>query len=371
MKIYAVDFDGTLCESKYPKIGKEKKDIVEYVKNLKAKGNKLILWTCRTDDKLTDAIEWCEERGLTFDAVNENLPEKVAEYNNDPRKIAADHYIDDKNLKLDDCIAENDSNGSRMEVKTMKKFWEIKQQASVPDALDLYIYSAVEADSFDWWNGTEIKSETSADYFREQLAEHEDVKQINLYINSLGGSVKEGVAIYNQLRRHPANVTAYIDGFACSIASVIAMAADKIIMPRNAVMMIHNAWAMAIGNAKELRKAADDLDVLNEASRQAYLVRSGGKISEDKLVELLDAETYLTAEQCMEYGFADEYSEKDVNIEAARQALQSAKETGAKQYTDRIEKVCALARTIDCKAKAGSEPTPAETVTESFMKYFK
>ena len=248
----------------------------------------------------------------------------------------------------------------------MKRFWEIKQQVGVTDSLDLYIYSAVEADYFDWWEGKTIKSETSADYFREQLEAHKDVKQINLYINSLGGSVKEGVAIYNQLRRHPAQVTAYIDGFACSIASVIAMSADKIVMPKNAVMMIHNTWTMAMGNAKELRKAADDLDVLNEAARQAYLVRSGGKISENKLVELLDAETYLTAEQCMEYGFADEYSEKDINIEAARQALQSAKENGANQYTDRIEKVCALARTIESKAK-----TDAENTVESFMKYFK
>ena len=253
----------------------------------------------------------------------------------------------------------------------MKAFWEMKQQAEVPEVLDLYIYSAVEADSYDWWNGVEIKSETSADYFRDKLAEYKDISQINLYINSLGGSVKEGVAIYNQLRRHPANVTAYIDGFACSVASVIAMAADRIVMPKNAVMMIHNAWTTAIGNAKELRKAADDLDVLNEASRQAYLVRSGGKISEERLVELLDAETYLTAEQCIEYGFADEYSDKDINIEAARQALQSAKANGAKQYADRIEKVCALACTIDFKAATGSNQISDETVVDSFMKYFK
>ena len=101
----------------------------------------------------------------------------------------------------------------------MTRFWEIKQQASEPETLDLYIYSAVQGDGYDWWTGEKIESETSAEYFRQELDKHKNAKQINVYINSLGGSVMEGVGIYNQLRRHPANVTAYIDGFACSIAS--------------------------------------------------------------------------------------------------------------------------------------------------------
>ena len=253
----------------------------------------------------------------------------------------------------------------------MKKFWEIKQQADIPDVLEMYIYSAVEGDSYDWWTGETIISETSADHFREELEKHKDIKQINLYINSLGGSVLEGTSIYNQLRRHPATVTAYIDGFACSIASVIAMAADKVVMPKNAVMMIHNAWTWAVGNAKELRKAADDLDVLNEASRQAYLSKAGDKLTEEKLVEMLDAETYLTAEQCIEYGLADEYSEKDINIEAAKEALENAKQSSIKQYTDRFEKVCALADTIKLETKQ-DPPEPKADIAEKFMnKFFK
>lgn len=259
----------------------------------------------------------------------------------------------------------------------MKRFWEIRQQAELPEQLDMYIYSAVEGDSYDWWTGETIVSETSADHFREELEKHKDVKQINLYINSLGGSVLEGVSIYNQLRRHPANVTAYIDGFACSIASVIAMAADKVVMPKNAVMMIHNAWTFVVGNAKDLRKAADDLDVLNEASRQAYLVKAGDKLTEEKLVEMLDAETYLTAEQCIEYGLADEYSEKDINIEAAKAALADTKQSSIKQYADRFEKVCALADTVKLDAK--QEPItknkanitePEVDIAEKFMKKF-
>lgn len=190
----------------------------------------------------------------------------------------------------------------------MAKLWEIRQQSD-PNSLDLYIYSAVEGNSYDWW-GEEIQSETSADFFRDKLAEYPDVKQINLYINSLGGSVLEGTAIYNQLRRHPAHVTAYIDGFACSIASVIAVSADTVIMPRNAVMMIHNMWAFVSGNAKELRKCADDLEKLNEISKNAYLEKSNGKITSEKLTELMDGETYLSAEQCIEYGLADKFAEK-------------------------------------------------------------
>lgn len=251
----------------------------------------------------------------------------------------------------------------------MTRFWEIKQQTSEPETLDLYIYSAVQGDGYDWCTGEKIESETSAEYFRQELDEHKNAKQINVYINSLGGSVMEGVGIYNQLRRHPANVTAYIDGFACSIASVIAMAADKIIMPKNAVMMIHNAWTITMGNSKELRKAADDLDVLNEASRQAYLVKAGEKLTEDKLIEMLEAETYLTAEQCMKYGLADEYSEKDINIEAAKQALQSAKDTGIKQYANMIERACAAVDKVELKT---ADPEPAKPdIADSFMKFFK
>lgn len=199
--------------------------------------------------------------------------------------------------------------------------WEIKQAAN-PDVLDVYIYGDVQGDGYDYWSGQIIESETSANHFRETLAEHEDAKQINIYINSYGGSVFEGTAIFSQLKRHPANKTAYIDGFACSIASVIAMAADKVVMPKNAMMMIHNAWMVAIGNSAELRKAADDLEQINKGNRQAYLMKAGDKLTEEKLIELLDAETWLTAEDCVSLGFADEYAEEDADLTGAAEKLQ-------------------------------------------------
>lgn len=209
--------------------------------------------------------------------------------------------------------------------KQFKPMWEIKQQTD-PAALDLYIYGDVEAETYvadGGWGHWEA-SENSANHFREALSAHPNVTQINVYINSCGGSVFEGTAIYNQLHRHTARKTVYIDGFACSIASVIAMAGDEIVMPRNALMMIHNMWMGAVGNAAELRKAADDLDVINAAGRAAYQLRAGNKLPEERLAEMMDAETWLTAEQCIEYGLADRYADADADMSGAAAVLQNA-----------------------------------------------
>ena len=204
-----------------------------------------------------------------------------------------------------------------------KRMWEIKQQTE-PGVLDLYIYGDVEGDRRDWWTGEIIESETSADYFREELAKYEDVVLINIYINSYGGSVFEGTAIYNQLRRHRARKVVYVDGFACSIASVIAMAGDEVVMPRNALMMIHNMWMEVTGNAAELRKAADDLDKINEAGREAYLEKAGDKLTPEVLARMEDEETWLTAEECIRYGLADRYADQDADMSQAAEVLQKA-----------------------------------------------
>lgn len=93
---YAVDFDGTLCRSCWPDIGAPNTDLIKWLKKKKAKGAKLILWTCRQGELLRAAVEWCKWMELEFDAVNENLPENVEKFRNDTRKIYADYYIDDK-----------------------------------------------------------------------------------------------------------------------------------------------------------------------------------------------------------------------------------------------------------------------------------
>lgn len=205
----------------------------------------------------------------------------------------------------------------------MKSMWEIKQQ-SEPGTLDLYIYGDVESDGYDWRTDEVIRSETSANAFREELAAHQNISQINIYINSYGGSVFEGTAIYNQLKRHQAHKTVYIDGFACSVASVIAMAGDEVIMPRNALMMLHNMWMCVTGNAAELRKAADDLDKINQAGVEAYLEKAGDKLSPETIARLEDEETWLTAEECIRYGLADRYAEQEADMTNAAEILRKA-----------------------------------------------
>lgn len=129
-----------------------------------------------------------------------------------------------------------------------------------------------------------------------------DVDTINVYINSYGGEVPEGWAIYNALKRHNAKIRTLDDGFAASIASVIFMAGDERIMSNISLLFVHNAWTYAAGNADELRKTADDLETMSEMSMQAYL--NCVNISEDKLKELLDAESYITPQDALEMGFA-------------------------------------------------------------------
>lgn len=236
-----------------------------------------------------------------------------------------------------------------------KPMWELKQSAS-PDALDLFIYGDVDGDGYDWWRGEIIESETSANTFWNTLTEHADAKQINVYINSYGGSVFEGTAIYTQLRRHPAHKTVYVDGFACSVASVIAMAGDEVVMPRNTMMMIHNMWMGVEGNAAELRKAADDLDAINAAGRQAYLAKAGDKLDEATLTEMMDKETWLTAEECIAYGLADRYADEGADLSGASDILQRATLT--------LEQRIAVNKSLAAQLRQLSEP-PAPIVSKS------
>lgn len=164
---------------------------------------------------------------------------------------------------------------------------------------DIFIYGEITK-----WAWTE-DGEHSATTFKNELEELGDVEQINLYVNSPGGSVFEGITIHNMLKRHSARVIAHVDALAASIASVIIMAADEIHMPSNSMLMIHNPWTFAIGNSAELRKRADDLDRIGKSSMQSYLDKAGEKLGEEELKEMLDAETWLSADEAFEYGLCD------------------------------------------------------------------
>lgn len=143
---------------------------------------------------------------------------------------------------------------------------------------------------------------TAGDFIRDL----ESVKssKISLRLNSPGGDVFDGIAIMNALKNHKAEVTVHIDGLAASIASVIAMAGDHVVMAKNATLMIHDAWTMGIGNAKDLRKTADLLDKTSDNIASIYADRTG--IDSETWRAKMGEETWFSAEEAVEAGLADE-----------------------------------------------------------------
>lgn len=236
-----------------------------------------------------------------------------------------------------------------------KRMWELKQAEASADTLDLYIYGDIEDTTIDWTTWSIVQSENSAKFFREELAKHPDAKQINVFVNSNGGYVDEAMAIRNQLKRHPANVTGYVDGIAASAASFILTACDQVKMYSNTMQMVHNMWSIAIGNSKQLRKAADDLAIIMEGNRKAYLEKAGTKLTEEKLIELLDGETWLTAEQCLEYGLADEIIAEEKDMTAAKQMIQ--------KMNDTMEQQLSYNKALAAQLRELAEP-PKETTEE-------
>ncbi|WP_299948149.1 head maturation protease, ClpP-related [uncultured Microbulbifer sp.] len=172
----------------------------------------------------------------------------------------------------------------------MRKWYQIKAAAKSRRA-EVYIYDYI------GYYGVEAKA------FIDELNAL-DADEIDLHLNTPGGSVFEGNAIYNALKRHKATITTYIDGLAASMGSIIALAGERVIMADNAMYMIHNPWTSAYGDAHQLRKTADTLDKLRSAMLNDYHQKTG--IAEDALIAMLDEETWLSATECVEYGFADE-----------------------------------------------------------------
>jgi ATP-dependent Clp protease protease subunit len=185
-------------------------------------------------------------------------------------------------------------------VSKAKKFWKFNAKEN-SDEGELLLYGDI-SDST-WW-GDEITPKN----FKEELDSLGDIKTLNVYINSGGGDVFAGQAIYSMLKRHSATVNVYVDGLAASIASIIAMAGDNVKMPKNAMLMVHNPWSFGMGNANDFRKLADDLDKVRESMISVYEDKTG--MEKESIVELLDAETWMTAEEALEFGFADEIEEE-------------------------------------------------------------
>ena len=230
----------------------------------------------------------------------------------------------------------------------------------------LYIYDDVSAHGrFNWNTWTYDESETSAKYFRDQLAGIADTDTIELHINSNGGAVKEGVAIYNQLKQKACKKVGYVDGVAYSVAFVILQACDERIMGIGTSALIHNIWIEAQGNSKELRKIADDLDVLMESNRKIFLERSN--LSEEQLSEMMEKETFLTPDQCLEYGLIDEVGRFETDGREATQALQKQVE----QLSELLAQQKSFKEELMLLQKGGKDPVPANNDLKAFFKNMK
>ena len=183
--------------------------------------------------------------------------------------------------------------------KTPSKFFQLVNDGT---SADLYIFGDICA--WPW----ESQGEQSGVSVVRQLKEL-DADEIRVHINSYGGDVAEGLAIYNVLREHKAKITTICDGFACSAASVVFMAGDKRVMQPASLLMIHNAWTVATGNAAELRKTADDIETITQASVEAY--KTVATISEDEIKALMDAETWILPKDAVAYGLATDIDDED------------------------------------------------------------
>ena len=173
------------------------------------------------------------------------------------------------------------------------------------DVTEITIYDVIG----DYWG-----EGVSAQRFNETLNAVKTNK-ILLKINSPGGDVFDGIAIYNDLKAHSADITVRITGLAASAASIIAMAGDTVEIAETAQIMIHNAWVIAVGNKHDFREVADVLDGIDQGLIAAYVRRTG--LDEKEISDLLDKETWMRGQQAIDKGFADALLEENENAKAA------------------------------------------------------
>lgn len=171
-----------------------------------------------------------------------------------------------------------------------KASWYRMARSSAKDEADIYIFSEI-----GYWGIT--AADFSADLREIEAA------TINLHINSPGGSVFDGLAIYSALVKHGAQIIVHIEGWAASISSVISMAGDEIRIGESAQIMIHSPWSVVIGSAADMRKEADVLDAIEDGIIDIYAARTGG--DRNKLADQVKAETWFKGQDAIDAGFAD------------------------------------------------------------------
>lgn len=179
------------------------------------------------------------------------------------------------------------------------RYWKMTKNEALPEDAEIFIYGEIGESMFSEGIG--------AKQFAKELKALGDIKTLTVRINSPGGSVFEGQAIYSQLKNHKAEKIVHIDGLAASIASVIAMSGDLIVMPENATMMIHDPTGMVVGTSEDMLKMAEALDTIKLGIIAAYRDKTG--LSDEKISSLMSAETWMSAEDALKYGFADHIAE--------------------------------------------------------------
>ena len=244
-------------------------------------------------------------------------------------------------------LTKRDRNNKLREVGSI----EIKNQTE--NSADLCFFGDINSESLGEWQKyyPEDKAPQDVKEFLDQL---ENVSKINVHINSGGGSVFGGIAIYNMLKRFDAEITVYVEGLAASIASVIAMAGDKIIIPANAQMMIHKPSSCAWGNADEMRKEADILDGCQKVILTTYMEHAKEGVTEEQINDLINAETWKNGEEWQEYF--------DIEVSESSQAAAAA--------SDFYDKYSNLPENI-AKPQQQDKPLTVEEITAAVISAIK
>ncbi|ELC8119282.1 Clp protease ClpP [Escherichia coli] len=246
----------------------------------------------------------------------------------------------------------NDSISATPKASMKNKSW-FRMQAGGPGDADIYIY-----DEIGFWGVT-------AKQFVSELNALGDITHINLHINSPGGDVFEGIAIFNALKNQGATITVYVDGVAASMASVIAMAGDTVIMPENAFMMIHKPWGFSGGDAEDMRSYADLLDKVESVLLPAYAQKTGK--TTDEIAAMLADETWMSGAECLAHGFADQVTP----AVKAMACIQSKRTEEFKKMPESIRNMITPPRnsaprdtTVTIPAPAVTEPSPVPAVSD-------
>ena len=226
----------------------------------------------------------------------------------------------------------------------LKQFLTVKNETLT--SADLYFYGDIVSDWWGAWADSDQYPEAIRDFLKEQ-----EGKNLNIYINSGGGSVFAGIAIYNMLKRHSGYKTVYVDGMAASIASVIALAGDRVIIPSNAFLMIHKPYAACIGNADECRKMASDLDAIETGILNIYKEHLADGVDIANIQKMVAEETWLNGEEAAKYftvevGAAKEYAAKFTDTVSAyakvpKEIIKSARaaDNTAEKTAEKIKRV--------------------------------